>query len=97
MSERIGFTKVTSDQVVGTTGSPIVVYGMNIISGGGGAGVVILRNGTTVAGTVVIQENGVTGQGKTISYGENGVVFPGGLFCDVDTNVTSVSVLHEGA
>lgn len=95
MSIGVGFSTVTSDQVIGTSGSPVCIYSMNLVSGGGGAGVVALRSGATVAGTVVIQENGVTSQGKTISYGEHGVVFPSGCFCDIDANVSFVTILYE--
>lgn len=76
-----------TDAVVGTSGKPIRVFCINFLSGAT-AGVVILRNGTSASGTVFVTENGVISSGKTIQYGQTGILFPSGCFADVDTNVT---------
>lgn len=88
----VGYQLVTSDIVLGTSGTPVAIYGMNILSSGGGAGVVKLRSGTAVGGTIIIQEVGTTSQGVSKNYGGNGIVFPSGCFVDVDANVVSVAV-----
>ena len=64
-----GFTTATSDSVVGVSGAPTVVYGLNIVSGGGGAGRVILRNGATTGGTAVITLDGTTSKGVQFDFG----------------------------
>lgn len=76
-----------TDAVVGTSGKPTRVFAVNFLSGAT-AGVLILRNGTSTAGTVYVTENGVISSGKTVAYGAAGLYFPGGCFLDVDANVT---------
>lgn len=83
----------TADGVVGASGEPIRVYSIHIISGGT-AGVVNLRDGTTVAGTIRVTETGVASTGKTIEYGEWGILFENGCFYDEDANVTSALITY---
>lgn len=92
--EKVGFQIRTDDGVINTSGEPIAVYGIHIISGET-AGVVILRNGTSTAGTAVIQEEGTISAGVTFHFGGSGVVFPSGCFVDVDANVSSVTVFYQ--
>lgn len=73
-------------------GEGVRVFNMHILSGGGGAAVVSLRNGQTVAGTIWITETGTASTGKTFDYGVQGHYFPAGVFVDVDTNTTSVLI-----
>lgn len=87
-----GYARFTADGAVKSSGAPVCVYGISFLSGGT-AGVVILRDGTSTAGTSVIQENGVISSGKTENY--PGVVFPSGCFVDIDANVTQVSVFYN--
>lgn len=88
----VGYQVITEDGVLSTSGEPVIIYGINILSGGGGAGVVNLRTGTAVSGAIIIQEKGTTGQGKSFSYGGVGITFPSGCYVDVDANVTSVTI-----
>jgi len=83
---------VTADAAVGTSGASTRIYSIHIISGGGGAAVVSLRNGTSASATIYVTETGTTSTGKTITFGTYGAVFPAGCFVDVDTNTTSVLV-----
>lgn len=76
-----------TDSVVGTSGKPTRVFCVNFLSGAT-AGILILRNGTSTGGTVFVTENGVISSGKTIGYGQTGVLFPAGCFLDVDVNCT---------
>lgn len=89
-----GFQTFTGDAVLHSSGTAVIIYGINLVSGGSG-GVVALRAGTDVTGTIVIQENGTAGQGKTVSYGENGIVFPTGCFVDIDANVSFVTISYQ--
>lgn len=78
----------TSDVVIGTSGKPTRVFAMSFVSGGT-AGVILLRNGTSTAGTAFVREDGVISSGKTIQYGTTGILFPAGCFLDLDANVTA--------
>lgn len=91
----VGYSLITEDGAVSTSGEPVAVYGIHILSGAGGGGVVILRDGTSTAGTAIITEEGTASQGVTFHFGGVGVVFPSGCFADVDANVTSVSVFYK--
>ncbi len=91
----VGFQRITADGVLNTSGEPVAIYGLNILSTGGGGGVVNLRSGTAVGGAIIIQEQGTTSQGRSVNYGGNGIVFPSGCYVDVDANVTSVTIAFE--
>lgn len=91
----VGTQLITQDGVVGTSGSPVRIFAIHILSGGGGAAVVSLRSGTAVSGTIRIKETGTSATGKTFSYGKFGVLFEAGCYCDIDANTTSVAVAYE--
>jgi len=86
-----GTQLVTADGVIGRSGLPVRIYHIHIISGGGGGGVVNLRNGSVVGDTIWVSETGTVSVGTTFDYNE-GLLLPGGCFVDVDANVTSVAV-----
>lgn len=90
-----GYTNAAADAAVISSGVPVVVYGVNIVSGAGGAGRVILRNGTSTGGTAVITLDGTASTGTLFHFGGTGIVFPAGCFADMDTNVTSFTVIAE--
>lgn len=91
-----GSVRLTADGVVGASGTRTVVYSAVILSGSGGAGVLVLRNGTTDSGTVYVQEDGTAAsKTKTYNFGEKGLYFPSGCFFDKDTNVDAVVVQYE--
>jgi len=87
----------SSDAAIGSSGVAVRVFGIHILSGGGGAAVVSLRNGIAAGATAYITETGTTSTGKTFSYGTQGVLFPAGCFCDVDSNTPSVAVVFNYA
>jgi hypothetical protein len=89
-----GYQVVTTDLAVGTSGKPVTLYTIAITSDGT-AGVVILRNGTTTGGTAVVTLTGTASTTVLFSFGCNGVVFPSGLFADVDAHATSSMVVYE--
>lgn len=91
---RTGYQKVTADAAVSSSGAPVVIYGLHIKSAAGGAGNVILYDGTSTSDTEVQKETGVTDQGKSFDYPE-GKVFPLGCFVDIDANVSYVAVWFE--
>lgn len=91
----VGYAVISADGVLNTSGAPVAVYGFQILSGDGGAGSVVLRNGTTTGGTAVITEEGTQSQGVTFDFGGIGVVFPSGCFVDLGADTTSVTVFYE--
>lgn len=84
----------SSDIAVGTAGAATRVFAVHIISSGGGAAVVSLRNGTSASDTIYLTLTGTTSTGATFAFGTNGFLFPSGCFVDVDTNTTSVAVAY---
>lgn len=84
----------TSDVVIGTSGKPTRVFAINFLSGGT-AGVILLKNGTSTGGTAYVREDGVISSGKTVQYGQTGILFPAGCFLDLDANVVSGVVSYS--
>jgi hypothetical protein len=90
-----GFTGVeqySSDNAVGPSGQAVRVWAVNMLSGAT-AGQLVLRNGTTDSGTIWVREVGTANTGKTVTYGEYGILFPSGCFYDDDSNFTSVTFM----
>jgi hypothetical protein len=90
----VGSIRLTADGVVGVSGKPVRVYNVVFLSGGS-AGELVLRNGTSAAGTVYVQQDGAAAAKTTTLNFRDGLVFPGGCFFDKDTNVSSVVVSYE--
>jgi hypothetical protein len=84
---------VTADSIIGTSGRPIRLWAVNMLSGT--AGELVLRNGTTSSGTVWICEQGTLNTGKTVQYGKEGILFPNGMFYDDDANFTEVLIQYS--
>jgi len=97
MIQDAGSQLATADAAVLAAGVPVRVFAIHVISGGGGAAVLTLRNGSTASGTVWVTETGTTSRGKTVSFGTQGILFPAGCFVDFDTNTASVLVTYSKA
>lgn len=89
----IAYQKVTSDGVIGTSGTAKVVYGVHVVSGGA-AGTVILRNGTGTGDPAIFNFAGVANEGTYFDCGV-GVVFPNGVYYDEDANVSHALVMYR--
>jgi len=85
-----GSVQKTADSAIGSSGEPIRLFSVNMLSGGT-AGQLVLRNGTSASADIWVREVGVANTGKTVSYGEHGILFPKGCFYDDDTNFTWVT------
>lgn len=97
MNDYVGYQIVAADIAVGTSGKAVAVFGIQLNSGSGGAGSVILRNGSTTGGTAVFE---IVGAGaNSLEFvslaGGKGVVFPAGCFADIGTNTDSVTVIYQ--
>lgn len=93
----IGYTRVTADGPVGTSGRSVAVYSVFLDSGSGGAGDFALKNGTSTAGTTVYSFAGSGANALQLFEiaGGAGVVFPDGCFIDVGSNVDAVTVAYQ--
>jgi hypothetical protein len=89
-----GYQVLSADGVVNTSGSAVRVYGLNIVSAGGGVGVVILRNGTTGSGTALITQGVAAGDSTYTDFGV-GVLFPSGCYVDIDATITQATVVYD--
>ena len=86
-----GSKLITGDAELFSAGDQVRVFNIHILSSGGGAAVVSLKNGGA-GGVVWITETGTTSTGKTFEYGPQGHLFTNGCYVDVDTNTTSVLI-----
>jgi len=88
-----GSAYLTVSGSVGVAGKPKMIYTAHIISTGGGAAVLTLKdNGSS--GTTYITGTGTTSQGVTFNFGE-GYFFPDDCYCTIGSNTTSVLVSYE--
>jgi hypothetical protein len=91
-----GTIRVTSDSVVGISGKGFRVFGASITSGAGGGAVVAFKNGTSTAGTTYFQGTGTASKAVLIAnIPKEGLLFPGGLFVDVDANTDAVAIMGQ--
>ncbi len=90
MNLMIGNTRLTADGVVGTSGKPIQVYWIHLVSGAT-ASTTSLNNGTAAGDTAFIQVDGVANQGVTVNFA-GGVRFPAGCFMNTDANISYCTI-----
>ena len=88
-----GSAYLTASGSVGVASKPKMVYAAHIISTGGGASVLTLKNNGT-GGTIYITGTGTTSQGITFNFGE-GFFFPTDCFFTAGANLTSVLISYE--
>lgn len=91
---QVGYQRISADSVIGDSGNPIALYGWSLLSGAT-AGLVIFRNGTSGSGTEVMRDTGTINEEVQFSLGGVGVVFPDGLYVDIDANVTGIAVFYS--
>lgn len=83
----------TADAAIGVSGRAFVVWAVKILSATA-AGRVTLRNGTSASDTAITVLEGVANQEVTRDVaGGKGLVFPLGLFVDIDASVTNYVVM----
>ncbi len=93
MPGRSGAVSVTADTIIGTSGRPIRLWAINMLSGT--AGELVLRNGTTASDAIWVRELGTANTGRTVVYGTEGILFPDGMFYDDDSNITGVTIQYS--
>ena len=83
-----------ADVAIGNAGKPIRIYALNILSDAT-AGQLVLRNGIVDTAAIYIREVGTASTGKTVTYGEQGMLFPNGCFYDQDANILGLTIEFE--
>jgi hypothetical protein len=73
---------------------PIRLRGIIIASDGGGAGILELTT-TSNSGTTLFIGDVPTGDVINISFPEDGIVFPKGIFCKTKTNIAAYTLLTD--
>lgn len=86
-----GTVRITADSALITSGLPVRVYAVNLVSGGSGS-TLILRNGTSTSGDAYEQVDGSASQSVTKNYA-GGLLFPAGCFADVDANISYATII----
>jgi hypothetical protein len=82
-----------NELAVGTSGKPIRVFSVELISGAT-ASTIQLFNGTTdTAANLYAQVDGIANQSVVINYA-GGKRFPNGCFLDTDTNTAYATVVY---
>ena len=85
-----GSVRITAAGVVGVSGKPVRVFGFTMRSGASGTGFVTLYNGTSTSGTEKYRMGGNTDSSADKVFATEGKHFPGGCYCDLDSDVTYV-------
>jgi hypothetical protein len=73
---------------------PIRLRGIIIASDGGGAGLLELTT-TSNSGTTLFIGDVPTGDVVNISFPEDGIVFPKGIFCKTKTNIAAYTLMTD--
>ena len=73
---------------------PIRLRGIIIASNGSGAGLLELTT-TSNSGTTLFIGDVPTGDVVNISFPEDGIVFPKGIFCKTKTNIAAYTLLTD--
>ena len=89
-----GSITTSTSQELSTSGMPVAVYGVTIVSDGT-PGLLIMRNGINADADVLLTFTGVANSSFDIPWPDIGAVFPNGCYLDIDGHVTSVTVSFE--
>jgi hypothetical protein len=97
MSYKSDIQATRSDAAAGATAiiaQPIRLRGIIIASNGSGAGLLELTT-TSNTGTTLFIGDVPTGDVVNISFPEDGIVFPKGIFCKTKTNIAAYTLLTD--
>jgi hypothetical protein len=87
-------TRFTSSTSTAVVAPPVRLRGIIIASDGGGAGLLELTT-TSNSGTTLFIGDVPTGDVINISFPEDGIVFPKGIFCKTKTNIAAYTLLTD--
>jgi len=97
MSYKSDIQATRSDAAAGATAiitRPIRLRGIIIASDGVGAGALELTT-TSNSGTTLFYGDVPTGDVVNISFPEDGIVFPQGIYCKTKTNIAAYTLLTD--
>ena len=80
-----GSAVLAASSVVGTSGAPIRLFQVTILSDGT-AGVVTIHNGTDTDGQEFVIPTCVISKSVTVQFGEEGLLFPAGCYYEADAH-----------
>ena len=81
-----GSTRLTADGLVGSSGNPIRVFSIHLISGAT-ASTTTFNNGTLVGDTAYAQVDGIASKSVTLNFA-GGLRFPAGCYMNTDANIS---------
>lgn len=87
-----GTVRLTEDSLVGTSGKPIRIFSIHLVSGGT-LSTTTFKNGTSTSGTAWVQVDGLASSGVTLNFA-GGVRFPAGCYMDTDANISYCTVTY---
>ena len=87
-----GTIQLTADGLVGSSGVPIRIFSVHLVSGGT-ASTTTFNNGTLVGDTAWVQVDGTASKGVTVNFA-GGVRFPLGCYMNTDANITYASITY---
>lgn len=95
-SYRGGLQSITSSGVIGTSGKPIRVFAISVLSAAS-PGAPVFYNNTAASGNEILDGTGLTASKAVLiaNIPTEGMLFPSGLFVTVDGNSTQVNVWYE--
>lgn len=85
-----GVVRLTADGLVGSSGKPIRVFVIHLVSGGT-LSTTTFKNGADASGTTWFQADGVASSGQTWNFA-GGFRFPAGCFMDTDANISYATI-----
>jgi hypothetical protein len=91
---QIGSQKITADGVIGGSGKPIRLYAA-LVKSGASAAAPILYDGTSNSGTEYDTCTCATVSVVNRFYYPGGLLFPDGLYIDIDANTTYVTCIYS--
>lgn len=87
--------RITSSQVIGTSGKPVRVYHISLKSGAAPS-TLSLYNGTAVVAANLHREfTGTSNEAKDWDFSDDGLFFPSGCYAAVDGNITYAVIDRE--
>ncbi len=93
LGPEVGYKVLTASGVVGDSAKPQALYGYGFKSDGT-AGQLVLFDGTSSLGTVVMDQTGIISSTVYNNLG-CGVVFPIGLYASFDSHVTRATFFYR--
>lgn len=95
-SYRGGYKSITVSGPIGTSGKPIRLFWMTVLSNGTAGSVISLYNNTTNTGNELIDFTGTTSKSTPVpNIPTEGLLFPNGLFVQADANMVQVNAGYE--